>query len=258
MSLQYTPVRQLIFGTAVAVAIACFASTAPMNSWAQESSGQLEPQTFEGLEFRSIGPAFMSGRIADIAIDSADPDRWFVAVGSGGVWRTDNAGVTWKPVFDDQTSYSIGCVTIDPGNSHRVWVGTGENVGGRHVGFGDGIYLSTDDGNHWTNMGLKNSQHISKIVVHPKDSGTVWVAAQGPLWNAGGDRGIFKTTDGGKTWRRVLGDDQWVGATDLVIDPRDPDVLYAATWQRHRTVAAYLGGGPGSGIHRSTDGGETW
>lgn len=260
MSLQYTPVRQLIFATATAtaVAIACFASTAPMNSWAQESSGQLEPQTFEGLEFRSIGPAFMSGRIADIAIDSADPDRWFVAVGSGGVWRTDNAGVTWKPVFDDQTSYSIGCVTIDPGNSHRVWVGTGENVGGRHVGFGDGIYLSTDDGNHWTNMGLKNSQHISKIVVHPKDSETVWVAAQGPLWNAGGDRGIFKTTDGGKTWRRVLGDDQWVGATDLVIDPRDPDVLYAATWQRHRTVAAYLGGGPGSGIHRSTDGGETW
>lgn len=211
-----------------------------------------------GLKFRSIGPALMSGRIADIVIHPEKPNTWYVAVGSGGVWKTTNAGTTWQPVFDGQTSYSIGCITLDPSNPERVWVGTGENVGGRHVGYGDGIYLSEDGGKSWKNMGLKNSEHLSKIVVHPTNPQLVWVAAQGPLWSKGGDRGVFKTTDGGKTWRRVLGDDSWTGATDLMTDPRNPDLLYAATWQRHRSIAAYIGGGPGSAIHRSNDGGETW
>ncbi len=218
----------------------------------------LSDKTFSGLKLRNIGPAMSSGRIADIAINPANPNEWYVAVGSGGVWKTTNAGTTWKPIFDDQTSYSIGCVTIDPQNPLIVWVGTGENVGGRHVGYGDGIYLSSDGGESWKNMGLKESQHISKIIVHPKNSNIVWVAAQGPLWNKGGDRGVYKTTDGGATWKKVLGDDEWVGATDIVIDPQNPDLLYAATWQRHRNVAMYLGGGPGSGIYRSTDGGDTW
>ena len=219
---------------------------------------KITAETLSGLEFRNIGPALTSGRIADIAIDPTNENVWYVAVGSGGVWKTTNAGTTWTPIFDKQTSYSIGCITIDPGNPHTIWVGTGENVGGRHVAFGDGIYKSTDNGATWKHMGLKNSEHLSKIVVHPEDPNTVWVASQGPLWSKGGERGVYKSTDGGKTWNRTLGDDEWIGATDILIDPKNPDVLYAATWQRHRTVAAYLGGGPGSGIHKSTDGGNTW
>jgi photosystem II stability/assembly factor-like uncharacterized protein len=222
-------------------------------------NAQKKPENpFTGLEFRNIGPAMTSGRIADIAIHPENENIWYVAVGSGGVWKTTNSGTTWKSIFDKQKVYSIGCVTIDPNNPHTIWVGTGENVGGRHVGFGDGIYVSHDDGKTWKNTGLENSEHVSKIIVHPENSDIVWVASQGPLWSKGGDRGIFKTTDGGKTWKRTLGDQEWVGATDMLINPDNPDVLFAATWQRHRTVAGYLGGGPGSGLHKSTDGGETW
>jgi photosystem II stability/assembly factor-like uncharacterized protein len=216
------------------------------------------PSVLTGLPLRNVGPAFVAGRIADIAVHPDDENVWYVAVGSGGVWKTTNAGITWAPIFDDQKSYSTGAITIDPNNPATVWLGTGENVGGRHIGFGDGLYRSDDGGKNWTHAGLPESEHISKIIVHPDDSDVVWVAAQGPLWSKGGQRGVYKTTDGGETWTRTLGDDEWTGATDLLIDPRDPDVLYAATWQRHRTVAAYLGGGPGSGIHRSRDGGETW
>lgn len=219
---------------------------------------KITDNTFKGLKLRNIGPSFTSGRIADIAIHPENENIWYVAVGSGGVWKTENSGTTWKPIFDSQKSYSIGAITIDPSNTHTIWVGTGENVGGRHVAFGDGIYVSHDDGASWKNMGLKNSEHLSKIVVHPENSQIVWAVSQGPLWSSGGDRGVYKTIDGGTTWKRTLGDAEWVGATDLVIDPRNPDVLYAATWQRHRTVAAYVGGGPGSGLHKSTDGGETW
>ena len=200
----------------------------------------------------------MSGRVADVAIHPDDPNTWYVGIGSGGVWKTVNAGTTWVPVFDDQESYSIGCITIDPSNSHTIWVGTGENVGGRHVGFGDGIYRSRDDGATWENMGLADSQHISRIIVSPDDPNTVWVAVQGPLWSKGGDRGVFKTTDGGMTWTKTLGDDEWTGATDILIDPRDSDWLFAATWQHQRTVAGYIGGGPETGIYRSTDGGDSW
>jgi hypothetical protein len=224
----------------------------------EDDEPRLSASTFSGLKLRGIGPALMSGRIADIAIHPDDNNLWYVGVGSGGVWKTDNAGVTWTPIFDDQGSYSIGCVTIDPGNPHVIWVGTGENVGGRHVGYGDGVYRSPDGGATWENKGLKDSQHISKIVVHPSQSNIIWVAAQGPLWSKGPERGLYQSTDGGETWKKVLGDDEWVGVTDVVVDPRDPDRLYAATWQRHRNVAAYMGGGPGSGIHRSTDGGATW
>ena len=222
-------------------------------------NAQKKPQNpFTGLEFRNIGPAMTSGRIADIAIHPENENIWYVAVGSGGVWKTTNSGTTWKSIFDKQKVYSIGCVTIDSNNPHTIWVGTGENVGGRHVGFGDGIYVSYDDGKTWKNMGLENSEHLSKIIVHPENSDVVWVASQGPLWSKGGDRGIYKTTNGGKTWKRTLGDEEWVGATDILINPDNSDILYAATWQRHRTVAGYLGGGPGSGLHKSTDGGETW
>ena len=242
------------------VAVFIFAFAFISISWGAEAESDplWSAERFKGLEFRSIGPAFMSGRIADIAIHPEDDNLWYVAVGSGGVWKTRNAGVTWTPIFDDQTSYSIGCVAIDARDPQVVWVGTGENVGGRHAGFGDGIYRSDNGGQSWTRMGLERSEHISKILIHPENSDVVWVAAQGPLWKKGGQRGVYRTTDGGMTWERVLGDDAWVGATDLVIDPRDPDRLYAATWQRHRNVAAYMGGGPGTALHRSNDGGKTW
>lgn len=249
-----TPLKLTIrMKTIVKIVLLCLL-TFSISLTAQEKS----KNTFNGLAFRNIGPAMTSGRIADIAIHPDNENVWYVAVGSGGVWKTMNSGTTWKPLFDTQKVYSIGCVTIDPNNPSTIWVGTGENVGGRHAGFGDGIYVSHNDGKSWKNMGLPNSEHLSKIIVHPEDSNTVWVASQGPLWSKGGDRGVYKTTDGGKTWNRTLGDEAWVGATDILIDPSNADVLYAATWQRHRTVAGYLGGGPGSGLHKSTDGGETW
>ena len=159
---------------------------------------KIDSKTFQGLKFRSIGPAFTSGRIADIAMHPKNENIWYVAVGSGGVWKTTNSGTTWKPIFDKQTSFSIGCITIDPNNPHTIWVGTGENVGGRHVAFGDGIYVSYDDGNSWKNMGLKDSEHLSKIVIHPENSNIIWAVSQGPLWTSGGERGVYKSIDGGK------------------------------------------------------------
>ncbi len=218
----------------------------------------LADSTFEGLKLRNIGPAFMSGRIADIAIHPENENTWYVAVGSGGVWKTVNSGTTWTPIFDKQVSYSIGCITIDPNHPHVIWVGTGENIGGRHAGYGDGLYKSEDGGLTWKNMGLEASERISEIIIHPENSAVMWVAAQGPMWSKGGERGLYKSTDGGATWKKTLGDNEWTGVTDIAVDPRNPDWMYAATWDRHRTVAAYMGGGPGTGIYRSTDGGETW
>ena len=233
-------------------------SYTPAQSQDKEKDKSPVEQALSGFSFRSVGPAFMSGRIADIAIDPNNENIWYVAVGSGGVWKTTNAGTTWKPLADKQPFYSTGAITLDPNNSQTVWLGTGENVGGRHVGIGHGMYLSRDGGKTWKNKGLKKSEHISKIIVHPTDSNTLWVAAQGPLWSSGGERGLYKTTDGGATWRQTMNLDEWTGVTDLLIDPRDPNLLYAASWQRHRNVAAYMGGGPGTAIYKSVDGGESW
>ena len=214
--------------------------------------------SLDAFKFRNVGPAFLSGRIADIVTHPDNDNVWYVAVGSGGVWKTENAGTTWSPIFDDQSTYSTGCISLDPSNPSTVWVGSGENVGGRHVAYGDGVFKSTDDGKSWKNMGLKNSEHISEIIVHPTNSDIVWVAAQGPLWSKGGERGLFKTLNGGITWKQVLGNKEWTGVTDIMLDPRDPNVIYAATWDRHRTVAALMGGGPGTAIYRSNDGGNNW
>jgi len=215
-------------------------------------------EIFAGLKFRSIGPALMSGRIADMAVHPSRKSTWYVAVGSGGVWKTTNAGTTWKPIFDEQTSYSVGCVTIDPINPGVIWIGTGENVSGRHVGYGDGVYRSLDGGESWTRMGLEHSEHIAKILISPKDSQVIYVASEGPLWNPGGERGVYKSVDGGSTWNQVLEVSQDTGITDLEFSPRDPDVLYAAAYQRRRSVALFLGGGPESGIYKSADAGENW
>jgi photosystem II stability/assembly factor-like uncharacterized protein len=219
---------------------------------------KLSAGTFSGIELRNIGPALMSGRIADAAIDPVQPNTWYVAVGSGNVWKTTNAGTTWTPIFDKYGSYSIGCVTIDPSNHHIIWVGTGENVGGRHVGYGDGVYKSLDGGRSFENTGLKESEHIAKILVDPRDSDVVYVASQGPLWSHGGQRGLYKTTNGGKTWTQILSKGPYTGVTDVAFDPRNPDILYAATHQRHRTVWALVNGGPESAIYKSYDGGKTW
>jgi photosystem II stability/assembly factor-like uncharacterized protein len=214
--------------------------------------------TFSGLALRGIGPAVASGRIGDLAVDPRDERVWYAAAASGGVWKTVNAGTTWSPIFDQQGSYSIGCVTIDPNDSLVVWVGTGENNSQRSVSYGDGVYKSVDGGRTWENVGLKASEHIGRIVVDPRDSNTVYAAAQGPLWSAGGDRGLYKTTDGGKTWKAVLAVSENTGVTDVVLDPRNPDVVFAAAHQRRRHVWGVIAGGPESGLHKSTDGGATW
>ncbi len=233
-------------------------STAQRRRSAPAAPAPMEAKLFANLKFRNIGPAFMSGRIADLAIDPTNENVWYVAVGSGGVWKTVNAGTTFTPIFDDQEVYSIGCVTLDPSNPYTVWVGTGENVGGRHVGFGDGIYRSTDGGASWENMGLTASEHISKIIVHPANSNVIMVAVQGPLWSPGGERGFYKSTDGGKTWNKTLGDDEYTGVTDIVVDPRDANRVYAVTWEHHRTIAAWMGGGKKSRLYLSEDAGDTW
>ena len=211
-----------------------------------------------GFQFRSIGPAFMSGRISDIAIDPNNENIWYVAVSSGGTWKTENAGTTWQPLTDNQPFFATGCITIDPNNSASIWLGTGENVAGRHIGIGHGIYHSLDGGKSWKDMGLKKSEHLSKIIIHPDNSDIIWVASQGPLWSSGGERGLFKSTDGGKTWKNNLEINEWTGVTDLVIDPTNPDILYAASWQRHRNVAGLIDGGPGTALYKSTDGGDNW
>ncbi len=211
-----------------------------------------------GLSFRGIGPAFMSGRIGDIVVDPERKSTWYIGVSSGNVWKTVNAGTTWDPIFDSYGSYSIGCLAIDPGNRHVIWVGTGENNSQRSVGYGDGVYKSIDGGKHFENVGLKNSEHIGKILIDPRDTDVVFVAAQGPLWSPGGDRGLYKTIDGGKTWDLVLDISENTGVTDVHFDPRNPDVLYAASYQRRRHVWVLLNGGPESAIYKSTDGGENW
>ena len=183
----------------------------------------------DGLALRGIGPAFMGGRIADIAIHPSRPNTWIVAVGSGGVWRTDNAGITWRALFDDQPSYSIGCVRIDPQRPDVIWVGTGEAVSGRHVAWGDGVYRSDDGGATWKHLGLAASEHISDILIDPRDSNVVYVACEGPLWSAGGERGLYKTVDGGTTWELVLEIDEDTGVTSAVFAPDDPNTIYAAT-----------------------------
>ena len=211
-----------------------------------------------GLGLRSIGPALMGGRIADLAVHPHRPSTWYVAVGSGGVWKTTNAGTTWTPIFEHQQSYSIGCIAVDPNRPETVWVGTGEAVSGRHVAWGTGVYRSLDGGATWDHMGLAATEHIADILIDPRDGSTVHVAAEGPLWSSGGERGLFTTRDGGASWDRSLETDDDTGVTCAVFAPDDPDTIHAATYQRRRNVRAFMGGGPGSGIHTSSDGGATW
>ncbi len=251
-----------VFSPAAALAATALAAALALPQGATAQAAQADPalisQASQGLALRGIGPALMGGRIADIAVHPDDPTTWYIAVGSGGVWKTTNSGVTWTPVFDDQRSYSIGAVAIDPSDPDIVWAGTGENVSGRHVAWGDGVYRSRNAGGTWEQVGLSASEHIGRILVDPRDGNTVFVAAEGPLWSAGGERGLYRTEDGGDTWDAVLTVDENTGVTDVEFDPVDPDIMYAATYERRRTVWSLLAGGPGSGIHKSADGGRTW
>ncbi|MDY7109833.1 MAG: glycosyl hydrolase [Planctomycetota bacterium] len=214
--------------------------------------------TFAGLKLRCLGPALTSGRIVDFAVEPGNRSHYYVAVASGGVWKTTNAGTTFTPIFDSQGSYSIGCIAMDPNNPAVIWVGTGENNSQRSVSFGDGVYRSRDGGAHWENMGLKESEHIGMIAIDPRDSETVYVAAQGPLWCSGGDRGLYKTTDGGTTWECVLHISDDTGVNEVHLDPRDPDIVYASSYQRRRHVWTLIHGGPESALYKSTNAGATW
>jgi photosystem II stability/assembly factor-like uncharacterized protein len=224
----------------------------------EKKESKIPEGAFSGLQWRSIGPAFTSGRIADFAFNPANRSEWFVAVASGHVWKTLNNGTTFTPVFDNYGAYAIGCVKMDPSNPNVVWVGTGENNHQRALGYGNGVYKSLDGGKSWKNMGLKESRQIGMIAISPENSDIVFVAAEGSVWGPGGDRGLYKTTDGGATWKKVLDISIHTGVNSVIIDPRDPRIMYASSEQRRRHVFTKIGGGPESAIYKSTDGGETW
>jgi len=219
----------------------------------------IDSDTFSGLGARPIGPAVMGGRIADLtAVQEGQRLTIYVGSASGGVWKSSDGGTTFKPVFDKQPSQSIGSLAIDPSNPQTIWAGTGESWVRNSVSVGTGIYRSRDGGDNWENLGLKDSEHLSRIVIHPKDSNTVYACALGHLWNGNEERGVFKTTDGGKTWQKVLYHDENTGCAEMVMDPKDPNVLYAAMWQVRRQPWTFQSGGPGSGLFKSSDAGATW
>ncbi|HEY3884493.1 MAG TPA: hypothetical protein VGL62_04755, partial [Vicinamibacterales bacterium] len=243
---------------AVTVLLAASAVIAARQNAAASGSDRLNADVLKGLELRSIGPALSTGRVQDVAIDPKHPDTWYVATAFGGLWKTVNRGITFTPVFDDGGSFSMCCVVVDPKNSDVIWLGTGENASQRSAHFGDGVYKSMDAGKTWKREGIPTSEHIGKIVIDPRNSNAVYVASQGPLFSAGGERGLYKTTDGGGSWTRVLYVSENTGVSDVVFDPRNPDVLYASSYQRRRNVGQMIGGGPEGGIFKTTNAGKTW
>ncbi len=224
----------------------------------EEKKGGMTADTFSGLKFRSIGPAVASGRVVAIAVNPKNKFEYYLGVASGGVWKTVNDGTTWTPVFEKEGSYSVGWVALDPNDPAVVWVGSGESNSQRSVSYGDGIYRSDDGGKDWQNLGLKKSEHIGRVVVDPRDSKVVYVAAEGPLWGPGGDRGLYKSVDGGKTWKAVLTISENTGVVDVALDHSNPDIIYAAAYQRRRHVFTLIDGGPESAIYKSTDAGASW
>jgi photosystem II stability/assembly factor-like uncharacterized protein len=241
--------------TALVVALAVTAFVAGVQG---QSGSAFTADTLKSIELRSIGPTLATGRVADVAFDPKNPSVWYVASAFGGLWKTVNRGITFTPIFDDQVSFTLCCVVVDPRDSNIVWLGTGENGSQRSAHFGDGLYKSIDAGKTWKQVGLAESEHIGKIVIDPRNTNTVFVASQGPLWSAGGDRGLYKTTDGGATWQQVLKISDDTGVSDVVMDPKNSLVLYASAYQRRRAVGQMIGGGPEGGIHKTTDGGKTW
>ncbi len=251
--MKFTPLLLLLL-----LSFSAYAQKNKATTPATEANNNAMQSVISGFSFREIGPAVTSGRISDIAVNPNNYSEWYIAAACGGVWKTENAGTTFKPIFDGQTSFSIGCIAIDPNNTHTVWVGSGENNNQRSVAYGDGIYKSDDNGKSWKNMGLKNSEHIGMIAIHPKSSNTIFVAAYGPLWSAGGERGIYKSTDGGATWKNCLFVSENTGFNEVHFDPKNPEILYATAHQRRRHEWTYISGGPESALYKSTDGGNTW
>lgn len=232
-------------------------SNTPEAAPAAKEKTEKDPD-LSSFKFRSVGPSFMSGRIIDLAFNPNKSSEYYVAVASGGVFKTTNGGTTFQAIFEKYGAFSVGCVSLDPNNANVVWVGTGEANSQRSVGYGDGVYKSEDGGKSFVNMGLKDSQHIGEIIVDPKNADIVFVASYGPLWNSGGERGVFKTTDGGKTWANVLTISEHTGVADIVMDPKNSSILYASAHQRQRKGYGYVSGGPESALYKSTDAGATW
>ncbi|MDP2389501.1 MAG: sialidase family protein, partial [Acidobacteriota bacterium] len=232
---------------------------APAAPARQAAAVEAPADPFAGLVFRNIGPATMGGRVDDLAVLESNPAVFYVGTATGGLWKTVNNGTTWEVLFDDlDDAVSIGDIAINPNDANTVWVGTGENNNRQSGSWGNGVYKSTDGGRTWKNVGLPNSKHIARIIVDPVDHDIVYVAALGSLWGAGGERGVYKTTDGGLTWARILHVDDDTGATELVMDPSNNKVIYAATYQRRRATWGFNGGGPGSAMWKSSDAGRTW
>ena len=219
---------------------------------------QFDAELFKGMQARSIGPAGMSGRVAAVDVVVSNPDIIYVGAATGGLWKSINGGVTWKPLFDDQPVASIGAVAVFQANPDVVWVGTGEGNPRNSSSVGNGVYKSLDGGETWQYMGLAGTEKIHRIILHPTDPNIAYVAALGPTWGESAQRGVFKTTDGGKTWKKVLYVNETTGAADLVMDPRNPNKLFAAMWQHRRWPWFFKSGGPGSGLYVTYDGGETW
>jgi photosystem II stability/assembly factor-like uncharacterized protein len=242
----------------IALALMFFVGDLPRPGTRAQAPAPLVTDDLSGLRLRNIGPATMSGRFVDMDVVESDPYIMYVASATGGVFRTRDAGVTWEPVFEREPVHSVGDIVIFQPNPNLIWIGTGERANRQSVSWGDGVYKSVDAGKTWTNVGLRASKHIGRIVTHPTNPDIAFVAAQGSVWGPGGDRGVYRTRDGGKTWERVLFVDDDTGATDVAIDPSDPDTLYAATYQRRRSAFGFHGGGPGSGLWKSTDGGSKW
>ncbi len=224
----------------------------------RRGSETLQTSLFDNIQVRNIGPAKVSGRITKVVKDYSNPSTWYVATASGNVWKTENAGTTWNPIFEHYGSFSIGTISIDPKNPNVLWLGTGENNSQRSVGFGDGIYKSIDAGKSWKHMGLKTSEHIAKIIIDPVNSENIFVASQGPLWRSGGERGLYNSKDGGKTWQRILHVSDDTGISDIAMDPNNDNIMYASTYQRRRHFGILVAGGPEGGIFKSEDKGKSW
>ncbi|NNM31943.1 MAG: hypothetical protein HKO53_02705 [Gemmatimonadetes bacterium] len=252
--------RSRFFSAAVALSLASCLALPALGSAQEEGDAHKDAvrQATQSLRFREIGPTIMSGRVSDLAVDESDPSTFYVGTATGGVWKTENAGVSFEAVFTDQETSSIGDVTLAPSNPRVVWVGTGEPQNRQSSPWGNGVYRSLDGGKSWTHLGLAETRHISRIQVHPSDPDVAYVAAVGHLWGPNPERGVYRTRDGGETWEQVLFIDDDTGAIDLIMDPEDPRTLYAAMYQRRRRAWGFNGGGPGSGIYRTLDGGSTW
>lgn len=242
----------------ISIALCLLISPASAKKKKDNDTKKLNPSMVSGMKWRGIGPSMTSGRIADFAVNPDRPAEYYVAVAAGHIWKTTNNGITYQPVFDNHGVYSMGCIAMDPNNHHTLWVGTGEGNSQRAIGYGNGVYKTMDGGKTWKNMGLKDSRQISRILIHPCNSDIVFVAAQGSIWGPNKERGLYKTTDGGKSWKKVISISENTGVRSVEMMPGNPKVMYATTEQRRRRGFTKIGGGPEAAVYRSTDGGDNW